>query len=71
MLELGLITLRKLRHFFGSCPNHFRSSVLGAISFNQRSTFAFSLVKPRGQSLSTRDVGAIVLVRRFIHSLEF
>ncbi len=41
-------------HLLGSWPNHFRSSVLGAMSLSHRSTLAFSLVKPRGQSLSTR-----------------
>jgi hypothetical protein len=40
-------------HFFSSCPNHFLNALLGAISFCQRSILALSLLKPRGQSLST------------------
>src|ERR1044072_7346471 len=35
-------------------PKLFRRSVLGAISFSHRSKDAFSFVRPRGQSLSTR-----------------
>ena len=37
-----------------SCPNHFRSSGLGATSLSHRSRPAFSLLTPRGQSRSTR-----------------
>jgi hypothetical protein len=40
-------------HFFSSCPNHFLNVLLGAISFCHRSILVFSLLKPRGQSLST------------------
>jgi hypothetical protein len=40
-------------HFFSSCPNHFRNELLGAISFCHRSILTFSLLKPRGQILST------------------
>ena len=37
----------------GSCPNHFRSSVLGASSFTQWSIAASVFLTPRGQSRST------------------
>ena len=40
-------------HFFSSCPNHFLNELLGAKSFCHRSILVLSLLKPRGQSLST------------------
>ena len=40
-------------HFSGSCPNHRRSSVLGATAFNQSLIWARCLETPRGQIRST------------------
>jgi len=54
VFKFSEITFLERSHLSGSWPNHFRSAVLGAMSLSHRSTLAFSFVKPRGQSLSTR-----------------
>ncbi|ESQ26884.1 MAG: hypothetical protein OSP8Acid_00850 [uncultured Acidilobus sp. OSP8] len=43
-------------HLEGLWPNHLLSSSLGAASLSHRSTLALSLLRPLGQSLSTRTL---------------
>lgn len=49
-------------HFFSSCPNHFLNVLLGAISFCHRSILVLSLLKPRGQSLSTNILKLLLVL---------
>jgi hypothetical protein len=54
MGEFSLYVRRNSTHRLGSCPNHRRSSVLGATSLAHRSMAAWDLRRPRGQRRSTR-----------------